>query len=33
MVDDSRLEEAEGILKDLFNPGPGEPHRVGSDWP
>ena len=33
MVDDSRLEEAEGILRDLFNPGSGEPHRVGSDWP
>jgi len=33
MVDDSRLEEAEDILRDLFNPGSGEPHRVGSDWP
>lgn len=33
LVVESRLEEAKGILKDLFSPGPGEPGRVGSDWP
>jgi deoxyribose-phosphate aldolase len=33
MVDDSRLEEAEEILKDLFNSGPGGTRHVGSDWP
>lgn len=33
LVEESRLEEAEGILRDLFSPGTGDTSRVGSDWP
>ena len=33
LVDPSRLEEAEGVLRDLFDPGPDGPERVGHDWP
>ena len=33
LVDPSRREEAEGVLRDLFHPGAGGPERVGPDWP
>jgi hypothetical protein len=33
LVDSSRLEEAEGVLRDLFDPAPDGPERVGPDWP
>ena len=33
LVDPSRLEEAEGVLRDLFDPKPDGPERVGHDWP